>query len=194
MHLRISTPRSGSKSYRYVQIVQSYRRPKDGMPAHRVIANLGDLSPVATENLRRALAAARRGQSVLLPAEATGALQPVKVQHNLAWLDVAVCFRTWCSWELTELIDELAGASNAVVSSGEVIAALTVQRCVEPASKRKAFRWFARTALPELQGIAPGRFNNTRIHRALAVLERVEASLQQHLARRVAAQIGRAHV
>src|SRR5512147_1301077 len=45
----------------------------------------------------------------------------------------------------------------------EVICALTIQRCVAPGSKLYAQRWFPRTALPELLGVAPAQFHNTRI-------------------------------
>lgn len=189
MHVRVTVTRRGRKTYRSVQLVQSYRRP-DGMPAHRVLHSFGDLPALATENLKQAIAASRRGESVVIAPKEWATTSLPKVRRNLAYFDVAVCYRTWGAWGLSELIDELASMGRCEVSLGEVVAALTVQRCVAPASKVEASRWYPRTALPELQGIAPGRFNNTRVHRALETLEEIETSLQDQLARRIEARRG----
>jgi hypothetical protein len=187
MHIRVTTRRRGEKIYRSVQLVQSFRRP-DGMPAHRLVASLGDLGPVQTENLKRALAASRTRALVVLPAQQP---PPPKVLCNLAYLDVAVAYRAWQSWDLSALIDALVPATDPEVAIGEVVAALAAQRCVAPASKLEATRWYGRTALPELQGIAPAQLNNTRLHRVLERLEQIEAPLQQALAGRIAARHGR---
>jgi len=58
MHLRMVQAASGGVAKRYAQLVQSYRRD-DGVPAHRVVASLGELSDQEIENLRRALKASR---------------------------------------------------------------------------------------------------------------------------------------
>ena len=187
MHVRVCIARRGARSYRSVQLVQSYRRP-DGMPAHRVIATLGDLPEVQTENLRRAIAASRQRELVVFSGQQ---LTPTKVARNLAYLDVAVCYRTWQSWRLSQLIDGLVPATARDVSVGETAAALAVQRCVAPASDVEASRWYPRTALPELQGLAPASFNNTRVHRTLDLLAQIETPLQQALTPRIADQQGR---
>jgi hypothetical protein len=36
MHLRLSTVRRGDKTYRYAQLVESYRREEDGRPVPRM--------------------------------------------------------------------------------------------------------------------------------------------------------------
>lgn len=187
MHVRVCVARRGAKSYRSVQLVQSFRRP-DGMPAHRVIATLGDLPEVQTENLRRAIAASRQRELVVFSGQP---LTPTKVARNLAYLNVAVCYRAWQSWRLSQLIDELVPPTARDVSVGETTAALAVQRCVAPASDVEAARWYPRTALPELQGVAPASFNNTRVHRTLDLLAQIETPLQQALTPRIAAQQGR---
>jgi hypothetical protein len=187
MHVRISTRRRGAKVYRYVQLVQSYRRP-DGMPAHKVLASLGDLPDAVVENLRRALKASREGKNVLLPDEVTSQLPPRKVRANLHYLDVAVAYRLWNQWKLSPLLEQLMDKNGTEVPVPEMVAALVAQRCVAPGSKLSATRWFPKTALPELQAIPPGKFNNTRIHHTLELLETVEADLQQSLARRINAR------
>jgi hypothetical protein len=77
MHLRISRVRRGNKTYEYAQLVESFRRPTDGMPAHRVVASLGACSETEIANLRAALEASRQGKRVFL-AKDTGTWSPVK--------------------------------------------------------------------------------------------------------------------
>lgn len=190
MHLRVSKKSKGQKTYRYVQLVQSYRREKDGMPAHRVIASLGDLPQEAIDNLRAALKASRRGSRVVVDPHAAIALPTRPVQANLRYLDHAVCLALWNRWGLSDILGELFGDEGPAVPSADIVAALTLQRCIDPGSKLAAQRWFPRTALPELLALPPGRFNNTRIHRALAALETIGEPLQGMLARRYAAQDG----
>lgn len=180
MHLQLTRVRSGRTIKRYARLVQSYRRD-DGMPAQRVLANLGELSDQAVENFRLALEASRTAKSVVLPeAPAWRA----KVLANLAYLDVAVALELWRSWQLSELLHRLIPEHGVAVRAAEVICALVLQRCVAPGSKLEAQRWFPRTALPELLGVAPAHFHNTRIHRVLDKLDRVETELQDGLVRR----------
>ena len=65
MHLRVSTKKQNGKTYRYAQLVESYRRD-DGVPAHRVVANLGKLSDLQINNIRVALKASREGKTVAM--------------------------------------------------------------------------------------------------------------------------------
>jgi len=173
MHLRLVKAKSGKTVRRYAQLVQSYRR-EDGMPVHRVLANLGQLSDQEVANLRAALAASRQGKSLVLrDAPAWKA----RVLDNLDYLDVALAVEMWRSWKLSELLHRLVPEGKAAVRAAEVICGLTIQRCVAPASKLAAQRWFPRTALPELLGVEPARFQNTRIHRVLEQLDGVEREL-----------------
>ena len=47
MQVRATTFRRGNKTYQYAQLVESYRRKSDGVPLHRVIANLGRITDVS---------------------------------------------------------------------------------------------------------------------------------------------------
>ena len=180
MHLQLTKVRSGRSTKRYARLVQSYRRD-DGMPAQKVLANLGELSDHEVQNFRVALEASRSAKTVVLPETPKWR---AKVLANLAYLDVAVALEMWRSWELSELLHRLIPERDVAVRAAEVICALTIQRCVAPGSKLYAQRWFPRTALPELLSVAPAHFHNTRIHRVLDKLDRVETELQDGLVRR----------
>lgn len=183
MHLRVVHARSGDAVKRYAQLVESYRRD-DGVPAHRVLASLGELDDRSIENLRRALKASRRGEAVVLPSETQAPDWQPKVLANLRYLDVAVTLAMWNSWKLTELLNRLLPRGAETVPTSLLIAPLVIQRCIAPGSKLYAQRWFPTTALPELLAVKIEHFNNSRIHRALEDLDRVDADLQREIVKR----------
>ena len=182
MQLRVSRKTTDGKVYEYAQLVESYRRESDGMPMHRVVANLGTLSSLEIENWRTTLAAGRQGHRVAVAqAQRPRADVAPKILANLRYLDIAVLLKLWDEWGLRSLLDELLPAGGADVAPALVIAALAVQRCVDPGSKFYATQWLPRTALPELLGIEPATYNNTRLHRVLEDLERVTPLLMGKL-------------
>ncbi len=178
MHVRVSRVRRNGKRYEYAQLVESYRRD-DGMPAHRVVANLGSLTPDQVENLKTALAASRRGERVAVAAQPSRAPKP---QATLRYLDLAVLLELWREWGLDELLEQLLGTRTAAA----VACALALHRCVDPQSKLHAVRWFPRTALPELLDLPAARFNNTRLHRVLELLDQQGYALMKALPARIA--------
>ncbi len=182
MHIQNTRVRSGSSYRRYTRLVQSYRRP-DGMPAQKVIANLGELSDQEVANLRVALAASRQGQTVVLPTRTAEPLK-TRILANLDYLSFAVMHQLWRGWKLSELLRRLIDDRSAHVAPSEIVCALTLLRCVSPGSKLSAQRAFPRTDLPELLEIDPDHFNNSRLHRVLDQLDRVDAELQESLPKR----------
>lgn len=182
MNLHVARVRRGSTVYVYGQLVESIRR-EDGMPTQRVIANLGRMSEVEIRNMRLALEASRRGTQVVLDKRQLPAgTRFAKPTHNLRYLDLAVLLALWREWDLDAVLDAVLPGNTAEVAARDVITALTLQRCVDPGSKLYAEQWFPTTALPEMLGIAPARFNNTRLHRVLEQLDEATPQLMQRLA------------
>ena len=190
MHLHLSRVRRNGKTYEYGQLVESYRRA-DGMPTQRVVAKLGRLSPLEADNMRAALQASRGGQRLMLDRRRLPkSMTFLKPTQNLRYLDVAVMLHLWRQWGLDWLFEQLLPRGQSEVAAADVIAALTLQRCLDPGSKLYAERWFPRTALPELLGVAPARFHNTRLHRVLEQLDEVTAPLMLRLPQLYQAQQG----
>lgn len=189
MHIRISRVKRHGKTYEYAQLVESYRRP-DGMPAHRVIANLGDINSLAVENLRAALSASQHQQRVGIARRATAEKTPPQPVANLRYLDVAVLLELWREWGLDEMLHQVFGPNEAIVPPESVVAALCIQRCVDPGSKLYATEWLPRTALPLLLQLDESSFNNTRIHRVLADLDAVTPRLMAKLTERYQSREG----
>ena len=184
MQLRVSRETRNGTTYEYAQLVESYRRESDGMPVHRVVAHLGALSPVEIDNLRAALRAGREGKRVVVarPVSRHAVAHP-RFLANLGYLDVAVLWELWKQWGLVELFDELMPRGETSVSSASVVAALSIQRCVDPGSTLYATRWFPRSALPELMALPPTGFHNTRLHRVLDQLDGASRGLMARLPR-----------
>lgn len=190
MHFRVSTSRRRGKLYRYGQLVESYRRD-DGMPAHRVVASLGRLTEQEAANLKLAFQASKRGQAVVVVDEVARRLAVPRPSASRLYLPAALLLALWERWGMDELVEHATGQVPTEVPVASVVAALVLQRCIEPGSKLAAVDWFPTTALPELLDLPPHRFNNTRIHRTLDLIEQAEAPLQERLARTVAADRGR---
>ena len=194
MQVRATTLHRGNKTYQYAQLVESYRRQSDGLPVHRVVANLGRITdPVQLENLKAAFAANRTGQR-LEPVVAMTATQPARLrrpQAILRYLDIAVVVALLEELGLTEELSRLLPKEESDVAPERIVTALVAQRCLDPQSKLHAVRWFPRTALPELLGVSPAQFNNTRVHRVLEQLESSEHELMRALSRRAHEQHGR---
>jgi transposase len=185
MHVRISRVNRNGRTYEYAQLVESFRRPSDGMPMHRVISTLGEATALEVHNLREALAAARKGKRVALVRVARPSDSSVpKPTANLRYLDLAVLLELWRGWGLDELLDALMPVGAERLRPAAVVAALSLQRCVDPGSTLYAARWLPRTALVELLGLDPHSFNNTRLHRVLDDLDAATLALMSKLARR----------
>ena len=71
MYLRVSTVRKSGKTYRYAQIVESYRW-EDGKPIHRVLVSLGQRTDREIAAIRAALAVGRKRGSNLGPEPGAG--------------------------------------------------------------------------------------------------------------------------
>jgi hypothetical protein len=188
MYLRVTKVRRGSRFYKYVQLVESFRRA-DGKPTNRVLANLGSLDDIAVANLRAALAATRKGKALVVE-NALFSDKRAEVHQSLRYLDLAVLLRVWDELNLEELLSCALPKRDQIASPVDMVKALVLQRCVAPSSKLAAERWYPKTALPELLSISPHQFNNSRIHRVLSSLEEGEAVLQEGLPAKVKAAEG----
>src|SRR5262249_56188919 len=101
----------------------------------------------------------------------------------LGYRGVGVLLELWRGWGLDELLDELMPVGADRLRPAAVVAALSLQRCVDPGSTLYAARWLPRTALVELLGLDPQSFNNTRLHRVLDDLDAATVALMSKLAR-----------
>ena len=190
---RIRQRRASGEPRQYLQIVESYRR-EDGKPAHRVLAHLGAGDDLLFENLKAAFRAARRGQPVVEQVEAPGQAVTVAVTKDLDYLGVAAAVQFFRQAGLGEVLDGLWPAQQRDVATAKVVEALVAHRCVEAGSKLAFQRWLEHVACEQIFEVAPGRLNNTRVHRCLDELAAADAELQRRVARRLVTRQGRPRV
>jgi len=88
-----------------------------------------------------------------------------------------VLFEAWNASGLSDVLKNALLNSSMAVSYELIVAILCLHRCQDPGSKLSATRWYETTSLPELTGIQPESFNNTRLHRALYALDQATMAL-----------------
>lgn len=180
MHVRESRVKKGGKTYRYVQLVESFRR-KDGMPTQRVVASFGDLSEAQTETVRTFAKALSNDVALRFAEDGVAPFRGLQVLDNLEYLHLAVLLEIWRKAGLDALLRRVLTEPGRDVPTADVVTALVLHRCVEADSKLAAERWFPNTALPELFGWAADKFNNSRLHRALDFLDERDEAVQAEL-------------
>ena len=102
-------------------------------------------------------------------------------EANLSYLELAVLRALWRQLGGESFLAGLLTGGDVVAADVSVLEGLILHRCVEPGSKLHAQRWYPTTALPELTGLTPRSFGNTRIHRILDELHETTPALMKRL-------------
>lgn len=183
MHARASTQKGkAGQVWKYLQIVRSYRRPKDGMPAVKIIGHLGTYDALLHQNLNYAFAATRKGINLVDVGQ--GDVR-VSCQENLAYLPVAVVAEFLREFGVSATLRELTEGMERNAPLDVVMEALVAHRCTEPGSKLAFQRWLGRSAVPEVVGVSAHWLNNTRVHRAMREMAQVEDRFQDWLSAKI---------
>src|SRR6476659_1904156 len=174
------------KRYVYLRLVAAYR-DESGRVRHRVLRTLGREDELKASGQLEQLAAS----SARLDPPPAGTRRHVGplllVHHYLARLG------------LVGLIDAAVPMrGRAMLTHGEVIAALVANRLCGPAPLYDVAGWASSAALAELFGVPAGLLNDDRLGRALEALapvaERVRGELALAAAGRCGADLSRLHL
>lgn len=158
------------KRYVYLRLVQAYRDER-GKVAHRVLRTLGREDELKASGQLEQLAAsfARLDPPPLGTRRHVGPL--LLVAHYLDRLG------------LVKLIDTAAPMrGKAMLTHGEVIAALVANRLCGPAPLYDVAGWASSAAVAELFGVPAGLLNDDRLGRALEALAPVAEGVRGELA------------
>jgi hypothetical protein len=174
------------KRYVYLRLVEAYRDPQ-GRVRHRVLRTLGREDELKASGQLEQLAAsfARLDPPPVGTRRHVGPL--LLVRHYLDRLG------------LVGLIDEAVPMrGRAMLTHGEVIAALVANRLCGPAPLYDVAGWASSAAMAELFGVPAGLLNDDRLGRALEALapvaERVRGQLALAAASRCGADLSRLHL
>jgi Domain of unknown function (DUF4277)/Transposase DDE domain len=176
----------GGKRYVYLRLVEAYR-DESGRVRHRVLRTLGREDELKASGQLEQLAAsfARLDPPPAGTRRHVGPL--LLVRHYLDRLGL-VC-----------LIDDAAPMrGRAMLTHGEVIAALVANRLCAPAPLYDVAGWASSAAVAELFSVPAGLLNDDRLGRALEALapaaERVRGELALAAAHRCGADLSRLHL
>ena len=176
----------GGRRYVYLRLVEAYR-DTHGRVRHRVLRTLGREDELKASGQLEQLAAsfARQDPPPVGTRRHVGAL--LLVAHYLARLG------------LVDLVDAAVPMrGRAMLTHGEVIAALVANRLCAPAPLYDIAGWASSAAMAELFGIPAGLLNDDRLGRALEALapagEQVRGALALSAACRCGADLSRLHL
>lgn len=186
MYVKRHAVARGRKRYVYLRLVEAYR-DESGRVRHRVLRTLGREDELKASGQLEQLAAsfARLDPPPAGTRRHVGPL--LLVGHYLHRLG------------LVGLIDDAAPMrGRAMLTHGEVIAALVANRLCAPAPLYDVAGWASSAALAELFGVPAGLLNDDRLGRALEALapvaERVRGELALAAAGRCGADLSRLHL
>jgi hypothetical protein len=204
MFLRRCERKKNGKQHTYGALVESYRTAKGSR--QRVVAYLGELKPSEQDGWAKLGAhldgnqPGRRPQwSLFDPPRAAQAssgtaaddepvqvrLRGVRLERRRDFGDVWLAWGLWRMLELDELLEREIEAGREEISWGTMAAILTIARFCEPASELPIEeKWYRRTALEELLGVAPEKVHTDRLYEALDRLLPHQETIEKHLRRR----------
>ncbi|HEY1439471.1 MAG TPA: DUF4277 domain-containing protein [Mycobacterium sp.] len=176
----------GGRRYVYLRLVEAYR-DAEGRVRHRVLRTLGREDELKASGQLEQLAAS----FVRLDPPPVGTRRHVGplllVAHYLDRLG------------LVELVDNAVPMrGKAMLTHGEVIAALVANRLCAPAPLYDVAGWASSAAMAELFGVPAGLLNDDRLGRALEALapvaEQIRGELALAAATRCGADLSRLHL
>ena len=170
LHLHWRASKYKGKSYRSYSLARAYR--KDGKNRKEICVKLGKLSDEAANRWRTLLKTLKNPDAFI----ATG--EDITVTNHLGYLDIATVNAVWDYWKLN---DAFQSRSRRDVDISSIAKILTINRCVDPASKSQIPQWFKNTVLPWLLDIKAESVNSSRIFRELEPIEEKKEAICSHL-------------
>lgn len=170
LHLHWGSSQYKGKTYRSYSLARPIRL--DGKNRKETVVPLGRLSEDEAARWRSFLTA------IKVPGAFCSTVNNLVVTKRFHFLDVAVANTVWDRWELDNVFKSVGRKSLDLALVARI---LSINRCIDPASKSQAPEWFRVTALPWMLDLDPQLFNSSRIFRELAAIESYKEAICQHL-------------
>jgi hypothetical protein len=172
MFFRLSPRNKSGKTYRYLQLCESYRN-EQGQPRVKVLCSLGNIEHFSPDELQRMAAVLHREAG--LPLAPEGELQAGTWKH---YGDVLAIQQMWDQYALTERLDRLTDSTHRSFRVAPVVKVGVLNRLLAPRSERATWEWHHRLYLPELDGQP---LPLAHLYRALDALVKIQAPLEADL-------------
>lgn len=147
MYVRVVTSRQGKKTYRSVQLVESFRdAEKGGAPRTRVLLHLGNVDDLSGAKVDRLVDGLLRavGRTPPAPAGASEAEVPAALDFGNVWAIVGV----WQQLRLGTILKEKALASQREFDLETHIRLMVINRLCDPRSKLGLLAWLEGVWVP----------------------------------------------
>lgn len=203
MYLRRHRRTVGGETYEYWTLVES-RRTANG-PRQHTVATLGKLPGLdrklnaGWESIDELLEGRPPAQQLSLSGEAQAGeplwrevnVRGVRVEGLREFGEVYLALSLWRRLGLHTLLRRLIPSGREEIAWESVACVLTIARfCAEKSELGVAERWYQRTALEDLLGVAWDKVNDDRLYRALDVLHAHKEELTSHLLERYQSWFG----
>ena len=190
-------------TYEYWTLVES-RRTASG-PRQHTVANLGKLPGLdeqvqaGWESLDELLEGRTPARQLELSGDGQGTepawqqvdVRGVRVERVREFGEVYLALSLWRRLGLHTLLEELIPCGREAVAWERIACLLTVARfCAQRSELGVAERWYGRTALDDLLGVALDQVNEDRLYRGLDRLQAQKERLTQHLLQRYQSWFG----
>lgn len=134
MFIRIAKQKRGDKTYRHLQIAESFRDPAKGKaPRTRIIAQLGTVEGLGEEQIEKLIAGLQRaiGQEAAPPE--------LLFARDFGHVHAVGC--VWDALDLSGILDQcqISGRSSSLVA--DLVRMLVVNRICDPCSKLALLDW-----------------------------------------------------
>ena len=203
MYLRRHRRTVKDVTYEYWTLVES-RRTASG-PRQHTVATLGKLPGLdeqvqaGWESLDELLEGRPPARQLELSGDRPG-MEPswrqvdvrgLRVERVREFGEVYLALSLWRRLGLHTLLEELIPCGREAVAWERIACLLTVARfCAQRSELGVAERWYGRTALDDLLGVALDRVNEDRLYRGLDQLQAHKEQLTQHLLKRYQSWFG----
>lgn len=174
MFVRVKRVRSGSKTYEYLQVVET-RRDRGRVQQH-IVANLGRLDLLLESgDLDRVIhGLVAHSKTLHLVQRYRGG--ELVAESNKVWGPVLVFGRLWEQLEIPRVLAGIAGRKRLGFDFERAIFAIVLQRILSPGSDRAGAQWIQTVRAPGFSGLRLQHF-----YRALQVLWRGKERIEQAL-------------
>jgi len=193
VYIRPCVVRRGGKSYRYYRLVRSMRR--GGKVVQETVAQLGPLDARGRARARALadrICGVRERQRSLFEEEEPEArtarvrIDKLRVERQRRFGDVWLGLKLWQALGLDAACEKVLPRGRERVPWSLMAAVSVIARLCEPSSELYvAERWYPRTALEDLIGVAAEEVNDDRLYRLLDQLVWHKSDLEHHLKARL---------
>lgn len=179
MFLREHVKKVNGKVYRYLSIVEGYR-DAEGKVKQRVIVRLGRADRLNVEVLKKWTCALSKVTKEIF-------VSPDQIVPEKVWDygDVVALFELSERLKISNIITSCTGRKLSGKSIGKLTTLMTINRCIEPQSKRALPKWYKQTALSVFNGVKHEDLYPQLLYRCMDELIKKKTQIEQALVKRL---------